>query len=85
MNNVQPLTVQSLENDIEMNCKGDQLQNVSFDLDSDFSLSHTMLSFHNVNYTVMLRKAPFGACRQQIPKKILTDVRYILLCELLQN
>ena len=74
-NDVLPLSVRSLNDNIIENPKNGKVNSVSVDIDPGHAKKHTVMSFHDINYTVKLAKSPCGACRPKNEKQILTNVR----------
>jgi len=72
-NNVMPMTLQNLDFD---NIQEDKVASVSHEVEMHHAEEHSIVSFQNINYTVKMKKAPFGLCRPKKSKKILRDVRY---------
>ena len=76
-NNVTPIYLNDIDGTVE-----EKVPSVSHDVDMhhmDEQVEHSLVSFHDVNYTVKIKKSLFGSCRAKEPKKILTNVRFVIV------
>ena len=76
-NEVLPLSVRSIdENGVELSPQNRKSGEISVEVDRQHEKTdRTVMSFHDINYTVQMAKSPCGTCRPKDEKRILTNVR----------
>ena len=76
-NEVMPLSIRSQNGEVTESSfkKESSTSKVQVQVDHHDAVKQTVMSFHDINYAVNIKKSPCGTCRPKDKKTILTHVR----------